>query len=150
MALTSTYARFKQFQLDRLDMLTRQSPSRAHTAPLKRIARGVLVALVGALCFLPEAGGSIPMQYVSYKEYSLYLLNFNYKQYDCLEKLYTKESNWNPAAVNGSHYGIPQGRSKYLARVNGYKQIQWGLDYIRSRYSEPCLAWKAFKRKGWH
>ena len=136
--------------LDTGIMLLRQSPSGAHTAPLTRIARGVLIALVGSLCLLPEAGGSKPVQFVSYKEYALHLLGYNYKEYKCLEVLYTKESNWRPEAKNGSHHGIPQGRSKYLARVDGYKQVVWGLNYIGHRYGEPCIALNHWKVKGWH
>ena len=136
--------------LDRGIMLIRQSPSGAQPAPLKRIARGVLIALVGSLCLIPEAGGSKPMQFVSYKEYALHSLGYNYKEFKCLDKLYTKESNWRPEAKNGSHHGIPQGRSQYLARVDGYKQIQWGLKYIGHRYGEPCIALDHWKAKGWH
>jgi hypothetical protein len=99
---------------------------------------------------VPEAGGSKPVQYVSYKEYAYYLLGYNSKEYKCLEILYTKESNWRPEAKNGSHHGIPQGRSEYLARVNGYKQVQWGLNYIGHRYGEPCIALDHWKAKGWH
>ena len=51
-------------------MLIRQSPSGAQPAPLTRIARGVLIALVGSLCLMPEAGGSKPVQYISYKAVS--------------------------------------------------------------------------------
>lgn len=149
--LTSTYVN----GFDKGSMLTRQSPSGAHTAPLKRIARGVLVALVGALCFPTAAGSTSSKQYISYKEYSLYLLDFNYKQYDCLDKLYTKESNWNPEAIGnlqGTHqvYGIPQGKSEYLATLNGYEQVQWGLKYIGHRYGEPCIALAHWQRYGWH
>jgi hypothetical protein len=141
--------------LDRVIMLLRQSPSGAHTAPLTRIARGVLIALVGSLCLMPEAGGSKPMQFVSYKEYALHSLGYNYKQYKCLAILYGKESAWNPKAVGnleGTHqvYGIPQGKSKYLSTLNGYEQIQWGLDYIGHRYGEPCIALDHWKAKGWH
>ncbi len=65
------------YMLDMLAMLLRQSPSGAHPEPLKRIARGVLIALVGSLCFMPEAGGSKPMQFVSYKEYAYHLLLYS-------------------------------------------------------------------------
>jgi hypothetical protein len=99
---------------------------------------------------MPEAGGSKPVQYISYKEYALLSLDYNLKEYKCLVTLYGKESAWNPKAKNGSHYGIPQGRSEYLSKVDGYKQIQWGLDYIGHRYGEPCIALNHFKRKGWH
>ena len=131
-ALTSTYANV----LGASDMLLRQSPSGAHTAPLKRIARGVLIALVGSLCLMPEAGGSKPVQYVTYKEYALHLLHYDYKQYKCLAILYGKESAWNPEARNGSHHGIPQGRSEYLATLDGYGQVRWGLSYIYNRCNE--------------
>jgi hypothetical protein len=110
----------------------------------------VLAGIGIALCFMPNAGSTSSKEYISYKEYSLYLLDFNYKQYDCLDKLYTKESNWNPEAKNGSHNGIPQGRSEYLATLNGYDQVQWGFNYISARYGEPCIAWQHFKDKGWH
>jgi hypothetical protein len=99
---------------------------------------------------MSSAGGSKPVQYIDFKTYSFYLLDWNKEQYQCLLKLYGKESAWNPEARNGSHYGIPQGRSTYLSTLNGYDQVQWGLDYIGHRYGEPCIAWQHFKDKGWH
>jgi len=146
-ALTSTYVN----RFDNDGTLTGQSLSKAHPEPLRRIARGVLAGIGIALCFMPYAGStSANKEYVSYKEYALYLLDFNVKEYKCLAILYGKESAWNPDAVNGSHHGIPQGRSEYLATLNGYEQVQWGLDYIGHRYGEPCIAWQHFKDKGWH
>ena len=130
--------------------LTAQSLSKAHREPLRGVARGVLVAIGIALCLMPEAGGSKPVQYISYKEYALYALGNNIKEYKCLSILYGKESAWNPHARNGSHYGIPQGKSVYLSTLNGYEQIQWGLDYIGHRYGEPCIALDHWKAKGWH
>ena len=138
-------------ELDSIGTMSRQSPSGAQPAPLKRIARGVLACIGISLCFMPEAGGSKPIQYVTYKEFALHQLDYDYKQYRCLSKLYGKESAWNPKARNGSHYGIPQGRSMYLSRVDGYKQVQWGLDYIAHRYdADTCKALQHWKDKGWH
>jgi len=131
-------------------MLSEQSLSKAHRGRIKRTARGVLLALGIALCFPTEAGSTKPKEYISYKEYALISLDYNVKEYKCLTALYGKESAWNPDAVNGSHYGIPQGRSIYLSTLNGYEQVQWGLDYIGHRYGEPCIAWQHFKDKGWH
>ena len=130
--------------------LTRQSLSKAHPEPLRGVARGVLVAIGIALCIMPDAGGSKPVQYVTHKEFALHLLNYDYDQFNCLELLYTKESNWRENAKNGSHYGIPQGRSTYLAKVDGYKQVVWGIAYIDHRYGQPCKAWQHWKDKGWH
>ena len=146
-ALTSTYT--NQFDSD--GTLTAQSPSRAHRKPRGAVACGVLVAIGIALCSSPAAGGSKPVQYISYKQFALHQLDYDYKQYRCLSKLYGKESAWNPKAKNGSHYGIPQGRSLYLSRVDGYKQVQWGLDYIAHRYdADTCKALGHWSKYGWH
>ena len=141
--------------LDTMIMLKRQSPSGAHPEPPKRIARGVLLALVGSLCLIPEAGGSKPMQYVSYKEYALHLLHYDYIQYKCLTILWGKESAWNPAAIgnlNGSQrvYGIPQGKSEWLKDQDGYGQVRWGLSYIDNRHSTPCKALDHWKVHNWY
>jgi hypothetical protein len=148
-ALTSTYA--NGFDTD--GTLTQQSLSKAHREPLRGVARGVLVAIGISLLLVPEAGGVKPKQYVTYKEYALHLLQYDYKQYSCLSKLYGKESAWNPKAKNGSHHGIPQGRSQYLARVNGYKQVEWGISYIhyhRIYQGDTCKAWQHWKDHNWH
>jgi len=147
-ALNRTYINV----LDSSGTLTQQSLSKAHPAPLKRMARGVLAGIGIALCFMPDAGSTsaIQKEYISYKQYAFYLLDWNVEQYKCLAALYGKESAWQPDARNGSHYGIPQGRSTYLSTLNGYDQVQWGLDYIGHRYGEPCIAWQHFKDKGWH
>ena len=145
-ALTSTYVN----ELDSDGTLTAQSPSGAHRDPLRRVGRGVLVAIGIALCIMPDAGGSIPKQYTDYKTYAFYLLDWNVKEHKCLVKLYGKESAWNPKAVNGSHYGIPQGKSEWLRTQDGYSQVRWGLDYIGHRYGEPCIALDHFRRFNWH
>ena len=145
-ALTSTYVN----EFDSHGTLTAQSLSKAHRDPLRRVGRGVLVAIGIALCIMPDAGGSIPKQYVSYKEYALHLLGYNYKEYKCLAILYGKESAWNPKAANGSHYGIPQGKSEWLKDQDGYAQVRWGLDYIGNRYGEPCIALDHWRKYNWH
>ncbi len=135
--------------------LTAQSLSKAHRDPLRRVGRGVLVAIGIALCIMPDAGGSKPVQYVSYKEYALHLLHYDYEQYKCLTILWGKESAWNPEAIgnlNGSQrvYGIPQGKSEWLKDQDGYGQVRWGLSYIEHRYSTPCRAYEHWRAHNWH
>jgi hypothetical protein len=84
-----------------------------------------------------------------YRQWAFIQLN-DLDQFYCLDELNYKESRWNPKAKNGSHYGIPQGRSKYLLKANGYKQIDWQLKYIKKRYSNPCNALAHHKIKGWY
>ena len=136
--------------LDRLGTLLAAEPIRGSHSARKGKAQWVLAVAIGTLLCMPNAGGSKPVQYVDYKTYALYLLDFNYEEHQCLLKLYGKESAWNPEARNGSHYGIPQGRSTYLGTLDGWGQVRWGLDYIGHRYGEPCIAWQHFKDKGWH
>ena len=145
-ALTSIYTN----ELDSNGTLTAQSLSKAHRKPLRGVACGVLVAIGIALCSSPDAGSTSSKDYVDYKTYSLYLLDFNYKQFNCLDKLYTHESNWNPLSKNGSHYGIPQGNSEWLRDQDGWTQVVWGLQYIGNRYGEPCIALDHWSKYGWH
>jgi hypothetical protein len=151
-ALTSTYVNV----FDNDGTLTQQSLSKAHREPLRGVARGVLVAIGISLLLVPSAGSSdmtVNKTYIDYKTYALYLLDFNKEQHICLLKLYGKESAWNPLAKNGSHNGIPQGRSEYLARVDGYKQVEWGLSYIHNHriyQGDTCKAWQHWKDYNWH
>ncbi|TDO45047.1 hypothetical protein EV643_114192 [Kribbella sp. VKM Ac-2527] len=80
-------------------------------------------------------------------------------QFTCLDKLWTKESNWRVTADNptSSAYGIAQAlpgnrMASYGAdwRTNPVVQIKWGLDYIEDRYGSPCEAWSHSKAKGWY
>ena len=84
-----------------------------------------------------------------YRQWAFIQLN-NLDEFYCLDTLYFHESRWNPKAKNGSHHGIPQGRSQWLATVDGYKQVEWGIKYINNRYGSMCNALDHWKRKGWH
>jgi hypothetical protein len=111
---------------------------------------GIAVFIVN-LCFVKtNSVAADNYKPIHYKQYILIQLN-DFTEAYCLIELYSKEnSRWDPKARNGSHVGIPQGRSKYLATVNGVKQIDWGIKYINNRYGSMCKALDHFKRKGWH
>ena len=76
-------------------------------------------------------------------------------QYECLDKLWTQESNWRSEAFNkikvmGKNAGgIPQilGLDPKLPAP---LQIDRGFAYIMHRYGTPCMAWKFHERKGWY
>jgi hypothetical protein len=80
-------------------------------------------------------------------------------QFSCLDRLWTKESNWNPYAQNPSSgaYGIPQalpgskmGTVAGDWRTNPSTQIAWGLNYIAGRYGTPCSAWSHSQAVNWY
>ena len=84
---------------------------------------------------------------------------WNDAQYQCLEIMWTRESNWNYAAENPSSgaYGIPQSLpANKMASVasdwhdNAVTQITWGLGYIKERYGSPCQAWAWWQKYNWY
>ena len=136
-------------ELDIDGTLTAQSPSGAHRDPLRRVGRGVLVA-IGISLFTPaNAVAPVEAKRLTIKEYAAVLVDDKH-QMSCLSKLYGKESAWNYKARSGSHWGIPQGRSEYLRTATPEQQIMWGLKYIDNRYGSPCKAWEFFKRNNYH
>jgi hypothetical protein len=134
---------------DSAGTLDSQNPSRVQSDPLKRVGRSVLVA-IGITLFTPAYAGSPDVvKQLTIKEYAAVLVD-DKTQMICLSKLYGKESAWRHDAVNGSHYGIPQGRSIYLKTALPEQQIMWGLKYIDNRYGSPCKAWDFFKKNNYH
>ena len=136
------------------------STSKARTNAPLRARKGKLAGLLAiglSLCCLASPlktvdsakASSIRLKTIDYQIHALNKLR-NIKEFNCLLKLYAKESAWNPKAVNGSHYGIPQGNSKWLAHQSGMVQIDWGIKYITHRYGSACIAYKHWSHYGWH
>lgn len=82
---------------------------------------------------------------------------FGEDQWSCLDNLWTRESGWDQHKSNyggSGAYGIPQALpgSKMGPgwEDDAVVQINWGLNYIKGRYSTPCGAWSAFQSKGWY
>ena len=129
------------------------SPSRRKAEPRRdRLGRCLLVGLslfVAQMSGLERAESQVNHKTNHFRQYAFIQLN-NVDEFHCIDKLYFHESRWNPKAKNGSHYGIPQGRSKYLSKVDGYKQVEWGIKYINNRYGSACKALHHWKVKGWH
>jgi hypothetical protein len=136
-------------ELDSNGTLSTQNASGVQSDPLRRVGRSVLVA-IGITLFTPAYADSPDVvKELTIKEYAAVLVD-DKDQMICLSKLYGKESAWNPDAVNGSHYGIPQGRSIYLKTAMPELQIKWGLKYIDNRYGSPCAAWDFFQKNNYH
>jgi len=80
-------------------------------------------------------------------------------QWQCLESLWTKESNWRPNAYNKQPVyqngeklnagGIPQILG-LDPKISVEEQIYRGFVYIESRYSDPCSAWRFWLRNFWY
>ena len=93
--------------------------------------------------------------------HNLVINTYGWSEYDfeCLVKLWNRESGWNPNAHNKSSgaHGVPQSlpASKMASEgadyyTNGYTQIRWGLKYIKQRYGNPENAWAHSQKTGWY
>jgi hypothetical protein len=97
----------------------------------------------------------IPMQPVHAATQTDYLKLYahsriiDFKQYQCLVKIITKESRWNPYASNGSHYGLGQMKSQWYRNLDPYRQIDETIRYTRHRYGSMCNAWAHHQDKDW-
>ena len=136
------------------------STSKALSKAPPRARKGKLAGLLAiglSLCCLASPlktvdsakASSTRLKTIDYQIYALKKLR-DLRQFNCLLKLYSKESAWNPKAVNGSHYGIPQGNSTWLRKQSGIVQVDWGIAYITHRYGNACVAYKHWSKYGWH
>lgn len=81
---------------------------------------------------------------------ALRLMSNDYREYLCSKEIIRKESNFRTDARNGSHYGLAQGRSRYLATATYTQQLHWYIKYIRSRYGDGCVALKHHVKHNWY
>jgi hypothetical protein len=114
----------------------------------KWIARLGVVHLLAGLCLVLSSPGASAVEVKTIKQYAGTLLTP--LEYLAADVLWTKESNWNIRASNGSHHGICQGRSKYLIKANYKQQIQWCVSYAYHRYGSIALALEHWRKYGWH
>ena len=141
--------------LDMAGMLFCKSPSGAHRECFKRVARGVAIALVGALCLpMSEASSGDNVHIQSIKV--LADKQLTEPQEYCHNQIVYRESRFNRLAINGSHYGYYQGRSRVLLNASDDYQFYWYWAYTAhrygvTRYDEPnyCKALHHLRVKGW-
>ena len=74
----------------------------------------------------------------------------DYKEFQCFNKIITKESRWSYVAKNGSHFGLGQMRSKHYRDLDPFRQIDATLRYVTIRYHTPCKAWAFHQANGYY
>ena len=129
------------------------------SSPMSRIARlgrSTAVAALLAITLLPH-----PVEGRHYapgvpEARTFALRKIGAAQFRCLDRLWERESHWNPLAHNrrsGAH-GIPQALpgSKMGPgwRTDPMVQVRWGLRYVRIRYGGACNAYDHALRTGWY
>lgn len=92
----------------------------------------------------------------SYAQSQLAKYGWGSDQWGALQKLFQRESGWNPNAINPSSgaWGIaqilPSAHPDVKQNNNGQMQIDWGLNYIKNRYGNPNNAWGHETSIGWY
>jgi len=119
--------------------------------PLMRIARRRSLVLLAVLCVVGTTPAEAVTEIDNLKLYAHSRL-INYNQFQCLNKLITAESNWriNAVNLNGKHFGLGQMRNTKYRDLDGYRQIDWTIRYIKGRYGSMCNAWRFFQKHGYH
>ena len=120
-----------------------------------RIARSVAIVIGIALSMQSTAVGVGSIKpYTNLKQLADYQLT--HKQYKCHNEIVYRESRFKHDAVNGSHYGYYQIRSKSLHKAPYDYQFYRYWSYVLHRYGyteydEPdyCKALHHLKTKGW-
>ena len=140
--------------LDRASTLLARAPQ-GLTPRLKGASRWVAKVSLGALCLgvaqPAEAQFDATKSLKSLADYQL-----TDKQYKCHNEIIYRESTWRIDAVNGSHHGYYQMRSKYIKGKPYDYQFWMYWYYVAKRYGvtqydEPnyCAALHHLKTKGW-
>jgi hypothetical protein len=74
----------------------------------------------------------------------------DYQEFQCFNKIITKESRWSYTARNGSHYGLGQMRSKHYRDLDPFRQIDATIRYNQTRYLTQCQAWAFHLKHGYY
>ena len=138
--------------------LTWLLPSRLVSEPVGRLARRRFLVVLGGLCVIgmtPAHATEAVKQSTSIDSLKLYAHSriVSEIQYNCFNKLITKESNWRVEAINpnGNHFGLGQMRNTKYRNLDGYRMIDWSLRYIAHRYDgSSCKAFAHWQKHGWH
>lgn len=78
---------------------------------------------------------------------------FGSSHWPALNNLWSRESGWRPGARNGysGACGIPQALPcSKITDMSPVGQIDWGLNYIASRYGNPTAAWHFWQIHHWY
>ena len=129
----------------------RHSPLRRKGEPRRGwLARwhliGIPIIVSQLLALEPAQAANINI----YKQYTFMQLNYDFKEFYCVNDLWYLESRWNYKAKNpkSSAYGIPQLLN--LKSKDPFYQIDQGLKYIKHKHLTACNALAFHKKRGWY
>ncbi len=113
----------------------------------KRIQMLLLItSLIAPLGASPANAANYSIDHLKLYAHSRIL---DYKEFQCFNKIITKESRWSYTAKNGSHFGLGQMKSKHYRDLDPFRQIDATIKYITIRYQTPCKAWAFHQQRNY-
>lgn len=116
----------------------------------RKIGLGAVYAITASLLItsIPEATAkSYSVDHLKLYAHSRIL---DYKEFQCFNRIITKESRWSYTARNGSHRGLGQMRSEHYGNLDPFRQIDATLKYITNRYGTSCKAWAFHQERNYY
>jgi len=114
----------------------------------KRLWASIAILAVTSTILIPNANSTdYSIDHLKLYAHSRLL---DYKEFQCFNKIITKESRWSYTASNGSHYGLGQMRSKHYRDLDPFRQIDASIKYITKRYGTTCEAWAFHGKHGYY
>jgi hypothetical protein len=107
----------------------------------------VLIALIAQLGSSSAHSANYSIDHLKLYAHSRIL---DYKEFQCFNRIITKESRWSYTARNGSHRGLGQMRSEHYGNLDPYRQIDATLKYIAKRYGTSCKAWAFHQERNYY
>ena len=145
--LAQDYARYLTALL-RCHRVKRAAVADSSLRRMKLLGHAYALAALITLTSIPEASAkNYSVDHLKLYAHSRIL---DYKEFQCFNKIITKESRWSYTAKNGSHYGLGQMRSQHYRDLDPFRQIDATLRYITNRYDTNCKAWAFHEKKGYY
>jgi hypothetical protein len=107
----------------------------------------VLAALLSITSISESSAANYSIDHLKLYAHSRLL---DYQEFQCFNKIITKESRWSYVAHNGSHYGLGQMRSKHYRDLDPFRQIDASIAYITKRYGSTCKALTFHGKHGYY
>ena len=116
----------------------------------RKIGLGAAIALTATLSITSIPNATATNYSVDHLKLYAHSRILDYKEFQCFNRIITKESRWNYLAKNGSHYGLGQMRSKHYRDLDPFRQIDATLKYITNRYDTNCKAWAFHQERNYY
>jgi hypothetical protein len=134
----------RSFELSKLERLTHSVSQKINRKKLVVVVSLALIALQGATHASAAAYSADHLRLYAHSRI------LNWVEFQCFNKIITKESRWNYKSKNGSHFGLGQMRSQHYRDLDPYRQIDATIRYNQARYSTHCKAWAFHQANGYY